>query len=140
MTIATVISPTLLLLDDNPAMLEILTEILAPKYNVLAALSTGTAVLDGISSLNPDILVSDISLGDISGFEVAKQLRCRGEFTKIVFLSVHEEVDFVDAAFDLGASGYVFKSRVYEDLTSAIAVVFGGGRFVSIKSDTSFSK
>jgi DNA-binding NarL/FixJ family response regulator len=140
MTIATVISPSLLLLDDNPAMLEMLLEILVPNYTVLAALSTGTAVLDRISSLNPDILISDISLGDISGFEIARQLRDRGDSTKIVFLSVHENVDFVDAAFDLGASGYVFKSRVPEDLAKAIAIVFSGGRFVSPQSNSSFSK
>jgi DNA-binding NarL/FixJ family response regulator len=131
MKIATVIRPALLLLDDNPAILEMLREILAANYTVVAALSTGTAVLDQISSLNPDILISDISLGDISGFRVATDLRDRGDSTKIVFLSVHEDVDFVDAAFDLGASGYVFKSRIYEDLSKAIDVVLRGGRFIS---------
>jgi DNA-binding NarL/FixJ family response regulator len=140
MKIATEIRPSLLLLDDNPAILEMLREILAANYTVVAALSTGTAVLDQISSLNPDILISDISLGDISGFKVATQLRDRGDPTKIVFLSVHEDIDFVDAAFDLGASGYVFKSRIFEDLSKAIAVVLRGGRFVSPGSNLSFSK
>jgi DNA-binding NarL/FixJ family response regulator len=131
MKIATVIRPALLLLDDNPAILEMLREILAANYTVVAALSTGTAVLDQVSSLNPDVLISDISLGDISGFKVATHLRDLGDSTKIVFLSVHEDVDFVDAAFDLGASGYVFKSRIYEDLSKAIDVVLRGGRFIS---------
>jgi DNA-binding NarL/FixJ family response regulator len=140
MTIAKVTYPSLLLLDDNPAMLEMIREVLAANYTVVAALSTGTAVLDQISSLHPDILISDLSLGDISGFEVAKNLRDRGVSTKIIFLSVHEDVDFVDAAFDLGASGYVFKSQVFEDLNRAIAVVLEGGQFVSPKSGLPFSK
>jgi DNA-binding NarL/FixJ family response regulator len=50
---------------------------------------------------------------------------------KIVFLSIHEDVEFVTAGFDIGAFGYVFKSRVVEDLRKANEIVYAGGRFVS---------
>jgi two-component system nitrate/nitrite response regulator NarL len=77
-------------------------------------------------------VILDISLGDMTGFEVARRLKDSGCTAKLIFLSVHEDVDFVTAAFDIGASGYVFKSRVTEDLTKAIDIVFNGGRFVPI--------
>jgi DNA-binding NarL/FixJ family response regulator len=126
-----VASPALLLADDNPALLTTLVEMLQTEYKVVAALPNGNSVLDQIARLSPDLVILDISLGDLTGFEVARRLRDMDCPSKIIFLTVHEDVDFVSAAFDLGASGYVFKSRVTEDLTRAIDIVFGGGRFAS---------
>jgi DNA-binding NarL/FixJ family response regulator len=126
-----VASPVLLLADDNPALLTTLVEMLQTEYKVVAALPNGTSVLDQIARLDPDLAILDISLGDLTGFEVARRLKNSGCSVKIIFLTVHEDVDFVSAAFDLGASGYVFKSRVTEDLTKAIDTVFSGGRFAS---------
>ena len=121
--------PALLLADDNPDLLATLVEMLQTKYRIAAALPNGTSVLDQIGTLRPDLVILDISLGDLTGFEVARRLRDGGFTAKIIFLTVHEDVDFVSAAFDIGASGYVFKSRVSQDLTKAIDVVLNGGRF-----------
>jgi len=127
-----VAAPALLLADDNPALLTTLVEMLQTRYIVAAALPNGTSVLEQCATLSPDLVILDISLGDMTGFEVARRLKDSGCTPKIIFLSVHEDVDFVSAAFDIGASGYVFKSRVTEDLTKAIDIVFNGGRFVPI--------
>jgi len=126
--------PSLLLADDNPVLLETLVEILEPAYKVVAALREGASVVEEVAALCPDLIILDISLGDMTGLEVAKRLRAAGCPAKIIFLTVHEDIDFVNAAFDIGASGYVFKSRVTEDLTRAINVVFKGGRFASVIS------
>jgi DNA-binding NarL/FixJ family response regulator len=126
-----VASPALLLADDNPGLLTTLVEMLQTEYKVVAALPNGTSVLDQVAFLSPDLVILDVSLGDLTGFEVARRLKDSGCPAKIIFLTVHEDVDFVNAAFDLGAFGYVFKSRVTEDLTRAIDIVFSGGRFAS---------
>jgi DNA-binding NarL/FixJ family response regulator len=126
--------PTILLADDNPAILEIVIDILRKKYTVVAALPNGACVLDQIDALQPDLAILDVSLGDMTGFELARRLRDRGCPAKIMFLTVHEAIDFVSEAFNVGASGYVFKSRVAEDLTKAIDVVIDGGRFTSSTS------
>jgi DNA-binding NarL/FixJ family response regulator len=122
----------LVLADDNPAMLEMLVEMLQTGYNIAAALSNGTSVLDQTAALSPDLVILDISLGDLTGFEVARRLRDSGCTAKIIFLTIHEDIDFVNTAFDIGASGYVFKSRVTEDLIKAIDLVCNGGRFASV--------
>ena len=129
-----VAQPSLLLADDNPALLETLIEMLEPSYRVAAALCNGASVLEKVSVLRPDLVILDISLGDLTGFEVARRLKEIGCSAKIIFLSVHEDIDFVNAAFDLGACGYVFKSRITADLTKAIDIVFNGGQFASIYS------
>jgi DNA-binding NarL/FixJ family response regulator len=126
--------PSLLLADDNPALLETLIEMLEPSYRVAAALGNGASVLEKVSGLRPDLIILDISLGDLTGFEVARRLRDIACPAKIIFLSVHEDIDFVNAAFELGACGYVFKSRISMDLTNAIDVVFNGGQFASVYS------
>src|SRR5258708_22951338 len=125
---------SLLLADDNPALLETLIERLEPSYRVAAALRNGASVLEEVSALRPDLVILDISLGDLTGFEVARRLKDIGSPAKIIFLSVHEDIDFVHASFDLGACGYVFKSRITADLTKAIDIVFKGGQFASIYS------
>jgi len=122
--------PTLLLADDNAALLEMLVEMLGQTYQIIGALSSGGSVLRQIGDLDPDLVILDISLGDVNGLEVAKRLREAKCPAKIIFLTVHEQIEFVRAAFDLGASGYVFKSRISTDLTMAIDSVLCGNQFV----------
>jgi CheY-like chemotaxis protein len=128
-----VTAPTILLVDDNHAVLELLVGMLEPTYKIAATLCNGTAVVDQAAALHPDLIILDVSLGDISGFEVARRLKKAGCPAKIIFLSLHEDMDFVGAAFGLGASGYVFKSRLTTDLENAIAAVLSGGQFSSIR-------
>ncbi len=128
-----VTTPTILLVDDNHAVLELLVGMLEPTYKIAAMLCNGAAVVEQAAALHPDLIILDISLGDASGFEVAKRLKRAGCPAKIIFLSLHEDMDFVGAAFGLGASGYVFKSRLTTDLENAIAAVLSGGQFSSIR-------
>jgi DNA-binding NarL/FixJ family response regulator len=125
------VRPALFLADDNPALLATLVELLDSEYRVVASLTNGASVLEQVDLLNPDVVLLDVSLGDLCGFDVARRLRDRSSRAKIIFVSIHEDVDFVTAGFDIGACGYVFKSRVAEDLRKAIEIVYAGGRFVS---------
>lgn len=121
----------LVLVDDNPEILDTLCDVLQPHCVVAAALPDGKSVLQQFSSLQPDILILDISLPDMTGFDVLRQLKSKGAAAKVIFLTVHENVDFIRAAFDLDAFGYVFKSRIASDLLLAIKTISRGGRFSS---------
>ena len=121
----------LVLVDDNPEVLETLIDLLQPTYDIAGTFSDGMSVLQQVSALGPDLVILDISLGDMTGFEVARRLRKSGCPAKIIFLTVHENIDFVRAAFDLDASGYVFKSRISSDLIDAINRACEGGQFSS---------
>jgi CheY-like chemotaxis protein len=123
--------PALLLVDDNPALLELLVGMLQQRYKIAGALGNGAEVVEHAAALSPDLIILDISLEDVNGFEVARRLKKAGCPAKIIFLTLHEDKDFCDAAFDLGASGYVFKSRLSTDLENAITIVLGGGYFRS---------
>ncbi len=121
----------LVLADDNPEVLETLADMLQPDYVVAGAFSDGLSVLQQVAALKPDVIILDISLPDMTGFDVVRQLKKNGASSKVIFLTVHENIDFVRAAFDLDAAGYVFKSRISSDLVEAINIICDGGRFSS---------
>jgi DNA-binding NarL/FixJ family response regulator len=120
----------ILLADDNPAILDLLKHLLQKDFQVISALDKSSEVIRDAPELNADVLVLDISMGDLNGFEITRQLRQKQCRSKIVFLTVHEELEFIRAAFDAGASGYVFKSRINTDLRAAIYAVHEGRVFI----------
>jgi len=124
----------IVLADDNPAILEAVRKILRKDFIVAAVLPDGESVLREASNLNPDLIVIDISMGELSGIEVAQRLSERGCPAKIVFLTVHEAPEFVKAAFEAGAAAYVFKIRLATDLILAIHAVCEGRSFVSSRA------
>lgn len=119
-----------LIADDNPAVLELAKRTLQGEFEVVGALEEASAVVLKVPELKPDVVVLDISMGEMDGFEIARQLRLKFCPAKIIFLTVHEELEFIRAAFDAGASGYVFKSRINTDLCTAINTVQSGRVFI----------
>jgi DNA-binding NarL/FixJ family response regulator len=120
----------ILIADDNPAILDLVKHLLQSEFQVVAAVGEGRAVVSEVPKLKPDVVVLDISMGEFNGFDVTRQLRLDSCSSKIVFLTVHEELEFIRAAFDAGASGYVFKSRMNTDLRRAINTVHKGNVFI----------
>ncbi len=126
-------SVRVLIADDSPAVLENIAEMLQEEFVVAAAVPDGNSVVLAVTTLNPDVVVLDISLGDMTGFDVARRLREMKCPAKIVFLTVHESLDFVQAAIAVGASGYVFKSRADADLVDAVNAAFRGEEFLPVE-------
>jgi len=124
---------TLLLADDNSEVLEHVSKMLGKEdeYKIIATLSNGAAVVPEYLRLRPDVILLDISMGAWSGIEIARQLRDSGSNAKIIFLTVHEDSDYVNAAMGAGASAYVVKSRLNVDLLCAIRAVLFNKFFVS---------
>jgi DNA-binding NarL/FixJ family response regulator len=124
---------TILLADDNSTVLDHVSKMLGrgESYNVVAAISDGTLVVRECLRIRPEIIVLDISMGEASGIDVARQLRDSGCTAKIIFLTVHEDSDYVNAAMGAGGSAYVVKSRLGQDLLPAISAVLSNKLFVS---------
>ena len=123
--------PRLLLADDNPAMLSHVSGFLAKDFHIVAAVRDGDAALRDYQERHPDLLVLDISMGKTGGLEVARMLRKSGSQIPIVFLTVHREADFVNAALGAGGTAYVVKSHMTHDLIPAIKAALDGEMFVS---------
>ena len=120
-----------LLADDSPSMLQAARRILEPEFQVVGTVNDGEAVLEAANLLRPDILILDISMGVMNGLEAARQLTGIGSTAKIVFLTVHDDQEFVEEAFSAGAVGYVIKPRLGTDLLIAVREAMIGHTFIS---------
>lgn len=120
-----------LLADDNPAILQHASRLLADEFDVVGAVLDGESVLRHCLHVKPDVVVLDISMGGLSGLDVARRMVELGHQAKIVFLTVHEEQDFVCAAFAAGGTAYVVKSHLNADLPNAIRAALDGKVFIS---------
>jgi DNA-binding NarL/FixJ family response regulator len=120
-----------LVADDNRTFLHQIVEMLEDNYQVIGTVVDGGSVCSEASRLQPDLMVLDISMGQHSGIEIARQLRREGYAGQIVFLSVHEDPDFIGAAIGAGGRGYVFKSRMNTDLGLALRSVLSSQIFIS---------
>jgi DNA-binding NarL/FixJ family response regulator len=120
-----------LLADDSPPMLQAARRILEPEFQIVGTVEDGQAVLEATTSLKPDVLILDISMGLMNGLEAARVLTRLGSKAKIVFLTVHNDRDFVEEAFSAGAVGYVIKPRLGTDLLLAVREALIGHTFVS---------
>jgi DNA-binding NarL/FixJ family response regulator len=121
----------ILLADDNLAIADYVVELLESEYDVVGAVADGKRVLAETEKSRPDVLILDISMGEISGIELAALLQRRNFAGCIVFLTVHEDQDFLRAAIGAGGSAYVIKSRLDLDLVPAIRTALSGELFVS---------
>lgn len=122
---------SVLLADDHGDFLATAVRHLEPHFDVLKAVSDGEALLDQAAKLAPDIVVLDISMPVLSGIQAARRLKAAGSPARIVFLTMHADTDYVRAALETGASGYVVKSRLATDLLPCIREVLAGRSFVS---------
>jgi DNA-binding NarL/FixJ family response regulator len=129
--VTTVATIRVLLADDNEALLSDLREELGKEFFVVGAVGNGEEAVKVAVSLDPDVLVLDIAMPGMNGLQVANRLRMLQLRTKVVFLSIHEQPEYISAAFDSGACGYVTKRRLASDLASAIVEVHNGKTFLS---------
>ena len=108
------------LADDHQQMIAIVRRTLGEGFEVVGVAEDGKQAVNAVLTLNPDALVIDISMPILNGLQAAKQLQTANCRTKIIFLSIYDGQDFLDAAFSAGASGYVTKARLSTDLIPAI--------------------
>ncbi len=119
-----------LLADDHIAILESVSRLLAPTFDIVALAGDGRQALDLARRLRPDVAVLDISMPNLDGFQTLKQLRREGPEPRVVLLTMHSDDAIVAAAINEGAHGYVLKSRAHLDLISAIDHALAGRLFV----------
>jgi DNA-binding NarL/FixJ family response regulator len=105
--------------------------VLGEEYSIVGTASDGPGLLEAAARLEPDMIVFDITMPGIDGFEAARRLKQAGSKSKLVFLTVHEDADYAREALALGANAFVVKSRLASDLSAAIHEAMEGRRFVS---------
>jgi DNA-binding NarL/FixJ family response regulator len=120
-----------LLADDHAAILDQVRLELGEEFDIVGSVRNGRDAVDAALRLNPDVLVTDISMPTLDGLQAARRLRTAKCGTRVVFLTIHTDPDFVAAALATGAFGYVAKPYLSTDLIPAIREALEGHVFVS---------
>ena len=124
-------APRILLADDQEEVRRAIAHLLEGEFHVIGTAENGQRALELAPVLSPDVIVLDVCMPVLNGIEAAERLRESGSASKVVFLTVHEDADFVNAALSTGALGYVLKCSAGADLIPAIRQAVEGKRFVS---------
>jgi DNA-binding NarL/FixJ family response regulator len=121
----------ILLADDHPHFSELVESLLGPMFEIVGKVNDGQALLDAALALKPDVILTDISMPVLNGIEAVDELHRSGCNSKIIFVTIHSDLDFVRSCLAVGAAGYIVKPRVALDLLQAIREVLAGNMFIS---------
>jgi DNA-binding NarL/FixJ family response regulator len=112
--------PTVLLVDDHPAVVTAVQSVLEPSFHVVGAVTDGDLAINAARRLDPDIVVLDVAMPGIGGIQTLRELKRLGSRAAVVFLTMHGAEEFILAAVESGALGYVLKSRIVPDLPNTL--------------------
>ncbi|MGO4505139.1 MULTISPECIES: response regulator [unclassified Dyella] len=121
---------SLVLAEDHLPIAEQLRELLSEEFDVLAVVAHGEALVKAVRRLQPDVVVTDISMPGMDGMQAARQLLVDRPDLPIIFITVHDDATLARAALSLG-KGYVLKASAGEELIEALNQVLKGGHFLS---------
>ena len=120
-----------LLGDDHAFILDGVRAVLSAEYQVVGQANDGRALVEAAERLKPDLVILDISMPLLNGFESAKQILKIRPTTKLIFLSQHLNPAYLRHALKVGASGYVLKSDSSQELPRAIQTVMRGETYIT---------
>jgi DNA-binding NarL/FixJ family response regulator len=121
----------IVLADDHSLMLQGIRKLLEKKVHLVAAVGDGRALVQAVEENEVDVVLLDISMPLLNGMDAARQIRKISPATKLIFLTMHADADYVIEALRIGASGYLLKWSAETELDAAIDTVLQGGTYLT---------
>lgn len=121
-----------MLVDDHSMIREGLKQLLEfdGTIKVVGEASNGMECLEKIYVCNPDVLLLDINMPKMNGIEVLKKMKADNSQIKVLILTVHNEMDYLMKAVDIGVDGYILKDSESSELKKAIMAVKDGKNYI----------
>ena len=125
----------ILIADDHDLVREGLIARLniSDNMEICGEADNGICALQKAQSLMPDIIFLDISMPGMSGLEAAKKILSVSPNSKIIFLSVYDNPEYIHEALRIGAKGYLLKDISREEMMVAVNAVYNGGTYLGSK-------
>jgi DNA-binding NarL/FixJ family response regulator len=123
----------ILLTDDHTLFRQAIRTMLSaePDIEVMAEAATASEALTLARETHPDVVLMDIGMNGMSSFEASRLIRKELPETRVVFLSMYDDDDYLAECVDIGASGYILKESQADQLVTAIREVHRGGSYLS---------
>lgn len=123
--------PTVLLADDHGIVLEGLRRILEPEFEIVGCVADGASLLKSAEQLQPDLVVTDVSMPIMNGIEATRRIKKSLRRTAVVILTMHPDVMYATEALDAGAKAYVLKQAIPSELVKALKEALNGQVYIS---------
>jgi DNA-binding NarL/FixJ family response regulator len=123
--------PRVIIADDHEMVRYTLRRVIEAEFDVIGEAATGREAVAAAEHLRPDVVLLDVTMPVMGGFEAARVLRATMPDVPIVFISDHADPAYADEAFRLGAQAYVVKRTSATELCPAIRIVLEGKSFRS---------
>jgi DNA-binding NarL/FixJ family response regulator len=125
-------NPKILVVDDHEIVREGIRTLLGrtrADWRICGEASNAAEALDAIQSLEPDVVILDITMPGASGLELAMKLKKMGHPSRTLIFTMHDSERLASEVRDVGAQGYVLKTQAARDLVLAIETILAGGTF-----------
>ena len=123
--------PRVLLADDHRLVAEGVKSLLAADFDLVGVVEDGRALVAAARTLQPDVIVADISMPHLNGFDALARLRQDNPRVRVVFLTMHQDVVYARRALEAGALGYVLKHSAPAELIAAIRAALEGKTYLT---------
>ena len=123
--------PRVLLADDHRLVAEGVKSLLAADFELVGVVEDGRALVAAARTLQPDVIVADISMPHLNGFDALARLRQDNPRVRVVFLTMHQDVVYARRALEAGALGYVLKHSAPAELIAAIRAALEGKTYLT---------
>ncbi len=125
-------SVRILIVDDHAVVRVGLRAFLGaePDFQIVGEAADGQAALQVADELRPDVILVDMNMPRLNGIEFTKQIMQKLPPTRVLFLTLHDDVNYLRQAIENGAAGYILKSAVEPQIINAIRAVANGESFI----------
>ena len=120
-----------LLADDHLLFAQAMAELLAGRYEVVGIVADGRALQAAARAHKPDVIVTDVTMPHMSGLDSIRSLHTDLYVPKIVFLTMHTDVELARECFQCGGSAFVTKESAFDELVAAIEAVVANQQYIS---------
>jgi len=122
-----------LIVDDIPETRDHLAKLLGfeADVEVVGAAASGREAIELAGKLSPDVVLMDIGMPGLSSFEATRQIKKNRPETKVLFLTMYDDEDYLVEGMEVGASGYVLKDSPAQQLVAAVRDICRGGSYLS---------
>lgn len=122
-----------LIADDHPVFRRGLVDLIEgdSSFSIIGESDSGIEAIDLIKKLNPDIVIMDLSMPDISGLEVIKEIRKTATNVEFIILTMYKNQEYVDRAIDMDVKGYILKDNTEDELLASMKAVAKGEYYMS---------